>query len=96
MMAFNKEISPSLRTQFEKWFQNTARDCDGVERFDFVDNQSRTSASYSHALVSVFSSKQALDAYRASAAHSKMMAELGYYIKEIAVLDTDLEQHCRL
>ena len=34
------------------------------------------SANYTHALISVFSSEQALDAYRTSASHANLMSEL--------------------
>lgn len=71
IMAFNKKMTASLRTKIEQSARNIPHDCEGVERFELVDNQSRTSASYTHALVSVFSSGQALDAYRTSAGHSK-------------------------
>jgi quinol monooxygenase YgiN len=90
MMAFNQEMSADLRNQIEMCFQDIPRQCEGVERFDLVDNRSRTSASYTHALLSVFSSEGALDAYRVSDAHANLMAQLGPHIKEIVVLDSFL------
>lgn len=92
MMAFNKEVTPSLRTQVEDCFQAVLRDCEGVVRFDLVDNQSRTSASYTHALLSVFANEATLAAYRSSAAHDRLTAELGPHIKEVVVLDSRLKQ----
>ena len=90
MMAFNKEITAGLRDQIELCFQGIPRQCDGVVRFELVENQSHTSASYTHALISIFSSEQALDAYRTSAAHANLMSELGPHIKDIVVLDSIL------
>ncbi len=92
MMAFNKEVTAPLREQIEKVFQNIPRECDGVVRFELVENRSHTSAAYTHALLSVFSSELALEGYRTGAAHSKLMAELGPHIKEIVVLDSVLRQ----
>ncbi len=92
MIAFNKEITASLRTQIKQCFQNTAQNCIGLERFNFVDNCSRTSTYFTHAIVSIFSNEHALEIYRTSTAHNKMMEGLHQHIKEIVVLDTDLKQ----
>ena len=90
MMAFNKEITGALRAQIDAYFNDIPSQCDGIERFDFVDNMSLTSKGYTHALVSVFTSEKALDAYRISAAHDQLMTELTPHLKEILVLDSDL------
>ncbi len=90
MMAFNKEVSASFRLQIETCFKDIADECQGVVRFDLVNNQSRTSPSYTHALLSVFSDETALDAYRTSAAHNRLMTQLGPHIDKIVVLDSSL------
>lgn len=92
MLAFNKPVTSALKTQMENRFQAVRRECKGLIRFELVDNQSRTSASFTHALLSVFSDEEALDSYRASAAHDRLLAELGRHINEIIVLDARLEQ----
>ncbi|MFC4520205.1 Dabb family protein [Cupriavidus pinatubonensis] len=92
MMAFNKQITTAIRRRIEECFENVGRDCEGVKRFDLVDNQSQTTTRYTHALLSIFSSEQMLNAYRSSAAHDNLMAELGPHIEEIVVLDSNLTQ----
>ncbi len=92
MIAFNKEITPALRLEIEQCFKNTVKDCMNVERFDFVDNCSKTSIYFTHAIVSVFSNENALEIYRTSTAHNEMMKYLSQHIKEINVLDTHLNQ----
>lgn len=96
MLAFHKPVTTALREQMESCFQAVRRECEGWLRFELVDNQSRTSASYTHALLSVFSHQEALDAYRISPAHDRLMSELGPHIKEIVVLDTCLGQGDKL
>ena len=91
MMAFNQEVSASFRSQIETCFKGIADECEGVARFDLVDNQSRTSPAYTHALVSVFSDEAALDSYRTGAAHDRLMTQLGPHINEIVVLDSSLD-----
>lgn len=91
LMAFNKEVTIPLRARVEHCFRETRRECKGVMRFDLVDNHSRTSAAHTHALISVFADVEALDSYRASAAHERLMAELRPHLREIVVLDTPLE-----
>jgi len=90
LMAFREEVTDTLRTHVENCFEATRRECEGVAHFQLVDNESRTSAAYTHALVSVFVNVAALDSYRTSASHDRLMAELGPHIKEIVVLDSDL------
>lgn len=90
MMTFNKELTPPLKDQLEIRFKRIPAQCDGIERFDFVDNMSRSSKGYTHALVSVFSSQKACDDYRVSAAHENLMIDLQPHIKEILVLDSVL------
>lgn len=92
MMAFRHEMGAALRERVEQCFADIRRQCAGVMRFDLVDNRSRTSADYPHALLSVFASEQALEAYRTGAAHDEMMAVLGPHIARIVVLDTVLNQ----
>ena len=90
MMAFNTEVTAALHESIEQCLADTRDQCEGVLRFELVRNQSQTSARYSHALLSVFASEQALDAYRTSAAHEAMMARLGRHIAQIVVLDSPL------
>jgi hypothetical protein len=96
IMAFNKKMTTCLRTQIEQCLRNIPHECEGVERIELVDNQSRTSAGYTHALVSAFSSSHALDAYRTSTSHSQLIAKLEPHINEIVVLDGALKQDWRL
>lgn len=90
MMSFHQAVTPALREQIEAQFKSMREHCDGLLRFDLVDNQSRTSAQFSHALLSIFSSRQHLDAYRDSTAHTQLMDVLGPLVKQIVVLDTEL------
>lgn len=90
LMAFNQEVTASLSSRVEARFDVIARTCPGVMRFELLRNASRTSPDYSHALLSVFSSEEALDAYRVSPAHDELMAELGPYVRTIVVLDSVL------
>lgn len=92
MLAFNQELSSSLRSRIEDCLRSVPRTCAGVERFALLDNHSRTSARYTHALLSVFSTERALDAYRGSAAHDQLLEVLGPHIQEIVVLDSVLAQ----
>jgi quinol monooxygenase YgiN len=88
MMAFKEPVTAALRERIGQCFDAIRRECEGIVRFELVDNQSRTSAHYSHALLSVFTSERMLDAYRASTAHEAMMAALEPHIAQIAVLDS--------
>jgi hypothetical protein len=92
MMSFHQAVTPALREQIQAFFQSVRDQCEGMVRFDLVDNQSRTSVAFSHALLSVFSSVKYLDAYRTSVAHASLMDLLGPLVKQIVVLDTDLVQ----
>lgn len=91
LMAFHQEVTPSLRAQIQDCFRTVARASEGVERFELVDNRSRTSPDYPYALLSVFATEQALDAYRTSDAHDELMALLGPHIRQIVVLDSPLD-----
>lgn len=90
MMSFHQAVTPALREQIQALFESMRCQCEGMVRFDLMDNQSRTSAAFSHALLSVFSSVKHLDAYRTSAVHARLMDVLGPLVKQIVVLDTDL------
>lgn len=92
MMSFSAEVTAAFRAQLENSLHAVRRECEGVVRFDLVDNHSRTSAAYSHALLSVFTDLEALDSYRTGAAHDRLMAEIGLHIREIVVLDSVLEK----
>ncbi len=91
MMAFHQAVSPELRQRMEQCFNTIRTQCQGVLRFELVDNQSHTSADYTHALLSVFTSEQALQDYREGAAHAQMLEVLGPHIARIVVLDSALE-----
>lgn len=92
MLAFHQPVTAAVRKKMESCFEAVRRECEGLVRFELVDNHSRTSASYTHALLSVFSHEEAFESYRISPAHHRLMADLGPHIKEIVVLDTYLEQ----
>jgi quinol monooxygenase YgiN len=88
MMALKEPMTAALRERMEQCFDTIRRGCEGVARFELLDNHSRTSPDYSHALLSLFTSQQALDAYRTGAAHEAMMAAIGPHIARIVVLDS--------
>lgn len=83
-------MTPASRKQIQALFESMRDQCEGIVRFDLVDNQSHTSADFSHALLSVFSSLEHLNAYRTSAAHTRLMDALAPKVRHIVVLDTDL------
>lgn len=92
MMAFNDAMNPFLRQCIEQCFNTIRNDSKGVVRFELLDNQSHTSTHYTHALLSIFTSKQALDTYRTGAAHAQMMKTLTPHIAQIEVLDSVLTE----
>lgn len=91
MMAFKEAMTAPLRARIEQAFDDVRRQCAGVMRFDLVDNHSRTSPDFTHALLSVFAGDEALAAYRTGRAHEEMMAVLGPHIERIVVLDSVLD-----
>ena len=91
LMAPHSPVSPDFVPKLEQSFVRIRQECAGLERFEWVPNLSRSSARYSHALLSVFSTQEALDSYRDSQAHQAMLDAIGPYIQDIVVLDSLLE-----
>ena len=73
LMAPHTPVSPELAPKLDQAFIRIHQECSGIERFEWVPNLSRSSARYSHALLSVFRTQEALDAYRQSDAHQAML-----------------------
>ena len=90
LMAPHTPLSPELLPKLEQAFERIRQDCAGVERFEWVPNLSLSSARYSHALLSVFSTADALNEYRGSNAHQAMLDAIAPHIQDIVVLDTVL------
>ena len=91
-MAFHQAVNPNLRQHIEQCFDSIRKECEGVVRFELLDNQSRTSTNYTHALFSTFTSEQALESYRNGSAHTRMMEVLSAHIAQIVVLDSTLDE----
>lgn len=90
LMAFNKTVTTDLRNQITAEFRSMPHKCEGLLRFDLIDNESRTSANYTHGLLSVFASANHFEAYRVGQAHTALMETLKPHIKDIVVLDSEL------
>lgn len=91
LMAPHTPLSPELVPKLDHAFIRIRQECPGIERFEWVPNLSRNSARYSHALLSVFRTQDALDAYRESDAHQAMLDTITPHIQDIVVLDSVLE-----
>ena len=91
MMAFKSAPGATLLHTLQQNFAKVQQDCPGIAAFRLVENQSKTSAQYTHALYSVFSDLPALDAYRHSPAHDAMMVDLKPFVDHIVVLDSPLD-----
>ncbi|WP_232466862.1 Dabb family protein, partial [Alcaligenes faecalis] len=91
LMAPHTPVSPELAPKLDQAFIRIHQECPGIERFEWVPNLSRSSARYSHALLSVFRTQEALDAYRQSDAHQAMLDAIAPHIQDIVVLDSVLE-----
>lgn len=87
MMSFHVVPCDELQQQIDVAFQRMPSLCEGVLRYELVENQSSTSLQYTHALLSVFASAAHLDAYRVSPAHDALMQLLKPHIREVVVLD---------
>ena len=92
LMAPHAPIKPELASTLDHAFIRIRQECPGIERFEWVPNLSRSSARYSHALLSVFRSQEALDAYRESDAHQARLEAITPHIQDIVVLDSVLEE----
>ncbi len=93
LMAPHTPLSPELVPKLEQAFEHIRQTCAGIERFEWVSNLSLNSARYSHALLSVFSTADALNSYRSSEAHQAMLDAIAPYIQDIVVLDSVLEHN---
>lgn len=93
LMAPRTPVSPELAPKLDQAFIRIRQQCPGIERFEWVPNLSRSSARYSHALLSVFHTQEALDAYRESDAHQAMLDSIAPHIQDIVVLDSALEEN---
>ncbi|OSZ41653.1 Dabb family protein [Alcaligenes faecalis] len=91
LMAPHTPLSPELVPKLNHAFIRIRQECPGIERFEWVPNLSRSSARYSHALLSVFRTQDSLDAYRESDAHQAMLDAIAPHIQDIVVLDSVLE-----
>lgn len=92
LMAPHTPVSPELELKLDQAFIRIHQECSDIERFEWVPNLSRSSARYSHALLSVFRTQGALDAYRQSDAHQAMLDAIAPHIQDIVVLDSVLEK----
>lgn len=91
LLRLNEEMTPALHERLETILQRTALRCEGIESFRLVHNESANSAGHTHALLSLFSNRQALDAYRESEAHAQMTRDIHPHIRQIIVLDSPLD-----
>ncbi len=92
LMAPHTPISPEFLPKLNLAFRRIRKECSGIERFEWVPNLSQSSARYSHALLSVFTTQTALDTYRSSEAHQAMLDAIAPHIQDIMVLDSLLEE----
>ncbi len=89
MLRFDDQAGPDFHARVADYAARVRRECAGVIRYDYGVNAAARGKGCSHAVLSLFESSAAHDAYQASPAHQEMKAFMMPRIAEIVACDAE-------
>ena len=89
MMRLTDRADAGFHARVEAYSDRVRRECVGLLHYEYGINVADRGKGYERAVLSVFESREAHDAYQVSAVHQEMKAYMTPYIADLAVCDSD-------
>ena len=89
LIQFHPGVDDDFLCNAETYAQRVRNECDGVVAYFFAPNTAARADGFSHAVVGIYDSAEAHEAYQVSPVHQEMKEFLLTRIKRIVAFDAD-------
>jgi quinol monooxygenase YgiN len=89
MMRLSERADAAFHARVEAYAERVRRECRGLLHYDYGSNLADRGGGYDRAMLSVFESSSAHDAYQVSPVHQEMKAYMTPFIADLVVCDSD-------